>query len=720
MKNDATGSTVVARTIRTFARAGILLVALALAHGVGAAAEQSPLAAAAPIRDHMILQQGVKAPIWGTGAPGEKVVVTFRGQTKSAVADGKGAWRAELDPLKAEAGQTGEVLVISGDNRTLQIRDVLVGEVWFCGGQSNMAIPKGEWGGLLTREMPAEVRCFGGGDGNNPKGVATWYNAHVPGGHDGLVVSSLGLQFALALHTELKVPVGILVAARGASSAMIGRMSRMYGSFAVRGVFFDQGESGSGLPQTADGKDPWPQAMRILIKEWREQFGQTDLPVLYVQKPSGGGCESDWDERVKTEGLGHGGKLLDLPAQVPPYWNPSWTVWGEGDPDVQEYMTRDLLNDPRVQVAPSIDIGADLHPVNKVGYGRRAARVALATVYGRKDLEYSGPRLAKHTFAGGKATLTFTHVGTGLRAGYVNEVRGFAVCGKDRVFKWAQAKIVGKDTVQVWNETIPELVSVRYAWALDRRWANLFSGGGLPAFSFRTDRWHTRARLWCDTPDKKNGDTITIQPKAAVTLHWETQDGNRLSLQPFTEPVEAKGTREVKPQETTSYVLFVEGPVSSTVFVRVPKRLEAAQAAGAKPGVLLAVYPHVPRVVPGEKAKPLDLRAIPKPDSGSAKLVTRPEGSTAVLTGCLSVPVTGRYRFLMEIPGGSARLELDGTCVADAGMGEGEMDLEAGSHRWRLVVWLPGGCRGWFRFLRVQGPKGTWEGGWIPDGAWSH
>lgn len=247
--------------------------------------------------DHVVLQQGLKVPVWGTAQPGEKVTVRFAGQGKTATTDDKGNWRVELDPLMAEPGQPGAVMTIAGQGKTIEIQDVLVGEVWFGGGQSNMvgATP-------IPADFPKQIRLYGQWIGD------TWMASH-------LVAKGKEAQFSrrmvftgLALHKELKVPVGLLSMGAGATSAS-GCMRMHFAPFAVRGTLWDQGES---------GPVPWGPAMREVISNWRAWWGRPDQPLIIIQKPSGGGSAADWDARVKEEV----GKFAGLPTALPPVRSP--------------------------------------------------------------------------------------------------------------------------------------------------------------------------------------------------------------------------------------------------------------------------------------------------------------------------------------------------------------------------------------------------------------
>ncbi len=234
--------------------------------------------------------------------------------------------------------------------------------------------------------------------------------------------------------------------------------------FAIRGVLWDQGESGTAI----EGVDQYT-LMGALIRGWRKEWGQGDFPFLYVQKSSGGGCA--WDPADPVTGK------ADAFGALPP------TV-----PDDGAYREThiQIMQYPNTAMAISSDLGPGVHPVNKSGYGVRACRVALGMVYGQK-VEIYGPTYQSHQIEGSKVRISFTHVGQGLAFKHGDKLQGFAVAGKDMKFVWADAVIDGA-TVVVSNAAVAEPVAVRYAWAARHPWANLFNRDGLPALPFRTDK----------------------------------------------------------------------------------------------------------------------------------------------------------------------------------------------------------------------------------------
>ena len=235
--------------------------------------------------------------------------------------------------------------------------------------------------------------------------------------------------------------------------------------YAIRGVFWDQGEGGSGIC----GLDQYP-LMGALIRGWRNDWGQGEFPFVYVQKPSGGGRA--WDASDPVTRFGGTFALAPLPPRVP-----------DDGAERSDYLR--IAGYPRTWMVGTSDLGAGTHPINKYGYGLRAARVALGAVYGRPG-EYSGPVFDSLKVEDGKVRVAFTHLGKGLAVPPGEPLQGFAVAGDDKVFSWAEAAIEG-DTVVLSSAKVPRPAFVRYAWSRTHPWANLFNADGLPALAFRTD-----------------------------------------------------------------------------------------------------------------------------------------------------------------------------------------------------------------------------------------
>jgi sialate O-acetylesterase len=218
--------------------------------------------------------------------------------------------------------------------------------------------------------------------------------------------------------------------------------------YALRGVIWYQGES------NADRAYQYRALFRGLIRDWRAHWGQGDFPFYFVQ----------------------------LAAFLPVEPEPGESGWAE----LREAQAMALV-EPATGMAVAVDIGnaADVHPKDKQDVGNRLARLALARTYGR-DVADSGPVYRGMAHEGSSIRLTFDHLDGGLEA-KGGALRGFAIAGEDRVFRWAAARIE-RGSVVVWNDAVTAPVAVRYGWAANPL-CNLTNSAGLPASPFRTDDW---------------------------------------------------------------------------------------------------------------------------------------------------------------------------------------------------------------------------------------
>lgn len=246
--------------------------------------------------------------------------------------------------------------------------------------------------------------------------------------------------------------------------------------YAISGVIWYQGESNAG--RSVQYREAFP----LLIKDWREHWGQGEFPFYFVQ-------------------LANFLKKKDVPTE---------SGWAE----LREAQDR-TLSLPNTGQAVTIDIGEsdDIHPRNKKDVGERLAAIALARDYGKKE-PFSGPTYAGMKVEEDKVVLSFKDADKGLvakplaatydvktltketaplvRNSPQSELEGFAICGEDKKWLWASAKIEG-DTVVVWSEAVKAPVAVRYGWA-DNPTCNLYNGAGFPASPFRTDEFPETTR----------------------------------------------------------------------------------------------------------------------------------------------------------------------------------------------------------------------------------
>jgi len=425
--------------------------------------------------DNMVLQRGIPVPVWGQAGPGEKVTVTFAGQTKQGTAGKDGKWKVVLDAMKASP--EGRVLTVASsvDNQKSTFENVVVGEVWVCSGQSNMAFRVG--GVVNAKEEVAAAKFplirslnFRGGRGGGKGWMVC--SPQTAGGFTGT-----GFFFGRKIHLELKVPVGLINSSVGGTPieawtsvaaqkqlhaskskdpkwklpAPGARSGGLYRSliaplipYGIRGAIWYQGERNA----RAAGGYEYRYQLPAMIEDWRKAWGQGDFPFGFVQLPNIGG--------------GYGG----------------WVT-------VRDSMRRSLrVANTGMAVTIDTDRGS-LHPRNKQDVGKRLALWALATVYGRKGLVYSGPMYKGMKIEGKTARLSFDHVGGGLVA-KGGELAMFEIAGADGKFVPAKAVIDG-ETVVVSSDQVAKPAAVRYAWARQAIKANLYNKGGLPASPFITD-----------------------------------------------------------------------------------------------------------------------------------------------------------------------------------------------------------------------------------------
>ncbi len=504
----------------------------------------SPLLALEPashFSDHMVLQRGMKVPVWGTAAAGSEVTVTFAGKSAMGTADADGTWRVALPALEASA--EGRPMTIAGGGKEVTIADVLVGDVWLGSGQSNMAgrvssyAKNDETLAKLVEQAPyPSIRLMNGG----PKPI--WKLA-AP--ENVKAFSAILFAFGERLHRDLDVPIGMIVGAVGgtpsgywipaeiyessekakaevagfaktwdADKAMKqhearvaiweeqaakataagekprgrkptppvdpgasirgGQIGGLFDKFirssigyGIKGVLWDQGEAGSGIL----GLDQHT-SMSELIRGWRELWGQGDFPFLFVQKPSGLGNAFSNEDPITREA-----NAFKSQPPSPPNGN------GAG----RYLYTRLMLDNENAWMVPAIDLGPSIHPINKWGYGNRAAEVAMQMVYKLDGVQAYGPIYESHSIEGSTVTVQFTQAGQGLTTRHSDTLQGFTVAGSNGVWHWATATITGPNTVSLTSEAVPAPTQVRFAYSQDRTWANLFNKEGLPALAFTTE-----------------------------------------------------------------------------------------------------------------------------------------------------------------------------------------------------------------------------------------
>jgi len=409
-------------------------------------------------RDHLVLQRGRPDPVWGTAAAGAAVTVSFAGRSVSTTADGGGAWRVDLPPLPATRKPL--VMTIASGTRRITIRDVQVGEVWVCSGQSNMELPlRASIGGAAAAAGAPQhdIRLFMAAWTTIPARTA-WT---LPTPAAASAFSAACFYFGRELAQRLGVPIGLIQSTK--SGTYIAEWTHATGGtcsgieltrrgpppvvaglyeakiaplipYGIRGVTWYQGENDS-----RDCGAVYYRKLRGLIGEWRAAWGQGAFPFGVVQLPF-----------TRTP--------VTMMAQL---------LAAETIPGVFLAVTADL---------PILG-GTELHPANKEPVDLRLAIGARAVAYG-DDVPAGGPVPDRDatTVVGSTVRVAFRQVGLGLVTGSSWQPAGapgpFYIAGPSGGFHLAQARIVG-DEVVLRSPSVAIPLKVRYVWTKAR--GNLYS-----------------------------------------------------------------------------------------------------------------------------------------------------------------------------------------------------------------------------------------------------
>ncbi|MHB9026562.1 MAG: sialate O-acetylesterase [Armatimonadota bacterium] len=471
--------------------------------------------------DNMVLQRGIADPVWGWAAPGEQVTVSIAGQQVKATAGADGNWKAKLAPL--QAGGPFEMTVAG--NNTLTLKNVMVGEVWVCSGQSNM-----EWVVRNVNNAAQEIaaanypgiRMFTVTKiiSYEPKANCTgWWAICSP--QTVSAFSAVGYFFGRELHKALGVPVGLINTSWGGTPAQ---------SWTDRQSYLDNPLLKPTMDYTDSAMQKYANATETAMREWLAAVDKAKAegkplptppfvpgdPRSSAAMPTGlyngmvaplipfGIAGAIWYQGESNAGQPALYRTL-FPAMIS-----GWRrAWGQGDfpflfvqlanfyaqqttpvesgwAELREAQTLTLAL-PNTGMATIIDIGeaGDIHPRNKQDVGKRLALWAQAQTYGKKDVVYSGPMYDSMTVEGNKIRLRFQHLGGGLVTKDGGPLKGFAIAGADGKFVWADTVIDG-DSIVVSSAEVANPTIVRYAWA-NNPVCNLYNKAGLPAVPFRTD-----------------------------------------------------------------------------------------------------------------------------------------------------------------------------------------------------------------------------------------
>lgn len=439
----------------------------------------------------MVLQQQSDAAIWGKSTPGVEVAVqtSWNKKAYSVKVNSDSTWRLKVETPKA--GGPYEITISDGSK--LVLKDILIGEVWFISGQSNMEM------GL--RGMGADQPILGGpeaiANADNDK-IRFFRSQRVSWGtlQDNLkgrwqvadpksspLFSALGYFFALKLQDKLKVPVGIVQVAyggtpieawmskeslapfasevkmpeevnqaiekKGTPTVLFNGMINPMVGYTVKGMLWYQGEHNRRYPAL------YLKLFPVMVADWRKRWDNGEFPFYYVQ--------------------------------IAPYGSP--VGFNPYTPFLREAQYKSTEVIPNSGMVVNVDLGVENfnHPPYKEKLADRMLPMVLTKTYGFKNLPYQGPAYKSIAIKENKASLVFANAENGLKFSEEN-LANFEVAGEDKQFHPATSVKINGNTIEVISDGVKKPLAVRYAF---KAWVvgNLYNAEGLPASSFRTDNW---------------------------------------------------------------------------------------------------------------------------------------------------------------------------------------------------------------------------------------
>ena len=457
----------------------------------------------------MVLQRDKQCPVWGTAAASKTITVTYNGQTKTTTSDSLGNWMLYLDAMSVKTTGSNMTISEAGAN-TLTLSNVVVGDVWFCSGQSNADFGLG---GCNRQTQDVDTANFPGIRHLRAPSVISqdllktlWSSWEVCSPSTAGGFSAIGFYFARKIYQDQSstIPIGIITSAIGGTTIDIwlapegltdipvlqplySQPIMQWGPFCAfngmvyplapicgRGMIWYQGENREASSQSTDS---YYLKEKALQQSWRRAFGLDDFALYVVQLAN----FTDPPTSSTPEGLG-------------------------GWPDTRQ-MQEMVAYLPHGGMASAIDIGeaADIHPKDKLDVGERLALWALKNDYGRTTVVTSGPILRDTVVVNSTTTYptrksivcNFDYVGAGLMVGsktpYLptteavgGTLQRFVIAGSSGTWYAADAVING-NTVEVSSASVATPTKVAYAYWINPSGANLYNRDGLPASPFYVD-----------------------------------------------------------------------------------------------------------------------------------------------------------------------------------------------------------------------------------------
>ncbi len=446
------------------------------------------------LSDNMVLQQQTEVKLWGKAKANAQVSIrpSWDNRTYTATSDKDGKWIAKVQTPQASYNAYS---ITFSDGETTQLNNILIGEVWFCSGQSNMEMPlagfwncpvaganetiatSAQWKGIrvATIEKNGQVQPV-----DNCKG--SW---KVSCPENAPAFSATGFHFAMMMNQVLNIPIGIINSSWGGSTVegwlprdivaqypdinlerdirkeeghdwwhymsptlMYNGMIKPLQNYTIKGFLWYQGESNVGKHKT------YAERLKTMVELWRKEWGLGELPFYYVEIAPYGSNENYYSALLR-EAQFNAQKIIPNSGMI---------------------STNDLVENYEQY---------NIHPKDKSNVGKRLAYMALSKTYQIKGIEAVGPVYKSMEIKDGAALLSFDNAGGGFNR--MTDIQGFEIAGEDKVFYPAKAELNGGQ-IKVSSDKVPTPAAVRYGFR-DFKPGNVANIRELPLYPFRTDNW---------------------------------------------------------------------------------------------------------------------------------------------------------------------------------------------------------------------------------------
>lgn len=448
------------------------------------------LKVASVLGDNMVLQRNSEIKLWGKAEPNQRVTVKadWNKTTSNTVANEKGEWILNIKTTDAGGPYT---ISLATNKEQVKLKNILLGEVWLCSGQSNMEMPvagfrdqplKGS-NDFLTESNNNLIRLFTVKKASMemPQDSCEG-NWEVASANSVAQFSAVGYLYAKQLQRLLNVPIGMICSSWGGSrieawmskETLSGypealrqtsqekmqpqnRASRLYNgmilpiiNFTIKGAIWYQGEANIG-----NYKD-YAALQASMVSNWRNIFGVGEFPFYFVQ--------------IAPYSYGNS-KAINSALQ-------------------RDEQLKSMSLIPNSGMISTFDIGEEksIHPSEKMIVAKRLSYWALSETYGFKGISFQSPAFKSISIKNSVAYVTFDNSDNGLTS-FGKEVECFEIAGQDSIFYPAKMSISKKQAC-VWSLQVKTPVAVRYGFCnFPKTEGYLYNTAGLPVPSFRTDNW---------------------------------------------------------------------------------------------------------------------------------------------------------------------------------------------------------------------------------------